>query len=70
MIDGLGFRGSTVMQTKSPFSCWDRSPSNANVTGLNNRRDVRGVRHNRRFELRSGVWAEDQQIWTSQSHLS
>lgn len=44
------------MQTKTPFSCRDRSPSDANVTGLNNRRDARGVRNNRRVEARSGAW--------------
>lgn len=51
-----GFTGSPVMQTKSPFSCRDRSPSDANVTGLNNRRDACGVRSNRRVEARSGAW--------------
>lgn len=44
------------MQTKSPFSCRDRSPSDANVTGLNNRRDASSVRNNRRVEARSGAW--------------
>lgn len=49
MIDEHSSRASPpVMQTKSPFSCRDRSPSDANVTGLNNRRDARGVRNNRR----------------------
>lgn len=37
-LQQLCFTGSTVMQTKSPFSCWDRSPSDANVTGPSNRR--------------------------------